>query len=161
MDANCENRRSAAAYISVSSSGNPAQLSVASQMQAIKEYAENNGAHVTDWYVDEGDSGTSMERPALKELLAAADADEKSFGTVLVWNWSKLSRSAEDFRLMKLSLGESGIELVSVCESGDSQAADGVFEGLLQALAEASRQTHREATRRGIYNARRRRLQRE
>ena len=80
MDADCENRRSAAAYIRVSSSGNPAQLSVASQMQAIKQYAENNGAHVTDWYVDEGDSGTSMERPALKELLAAADADEKSFG---------------------------------------------------------------------------------
>ena len=99
MDVNGETGGEASAYVRLSSTGSNAQLSLAAQQKAIEEYAEKNGLDVTGWYVDEGHAGTNMERPALKKLLAAAEADGQSLGTVLVWKWSRLSRSAEGLAL--------------------------------------------------------------
>ena len=156
-----EHRRRAVGYIRLPAGVHDAQLVTDAQKKAIEEYAEKNGQDVADWYVEEGHGGASMERPALKKLLAAAEADGKSLGTVLVWKWSRLSRSVEDWRLIKLSLEESGVELVSVSESGNSASAERLLGNMIQAMQEFLREQHREDTRRGIREARRRRLRGE
>ena len=156
-----EHRRLAVGYISLPAGVHDAQLMTAAHKKAIEEHAEKNGQNVADWYVEEGHGGTSMERPALKKLLAAAEADGKSLGTVLVWKWSRLSRSVEDWRLIKLSLEEAGVELVSVSESGNSASVGFYTKLMMEATQEFLREQHREDTRRGIREARRRRLQGE
>ena len=115
--------------------------SVSAQKQMIEQCAAEAGGQVSRWYVDEGCSGRSMDRPAFLCLLAEAQSEKPAFDVVLVPKWSLLSRSAEDLCSIEETLRESEIELVSVSEPGDSSASErfrkrviGAFEdGILDA----------------------------
>ena len=152
--------RSAVGYIRVSLQGDDAQKSVDEQKRSINRYADERGIEIVNWYVD----GSGVERSSLQDLLTVARSPDHSFDEVLVWRMSYLVGSIPEFHAIRSELEESGVKVVSVTESDTnspvSRSVDDIAQAVnayVQALDAYDRERHREATRRGIYLARRRR----
>lgn len=64
---------------------------------------------------DEGKSGTTLNRPALKELLERAQQD-KSVEAVLVQETDRLARNTKDHLTIRVMLQKEGVKLVSVAQ---------------------------------------------
>lgn len=56
----------------------------------LEEYAQKNNFYNIKFYVDDGYSGTSFNRPAFKELIK--NIDSGIVGTVIVKDMSRLGR---------------------------------------------------------------------
>ena len=161
---NFEEGRRAAVYIRVSSANQDTQLSIPAQKEAILKAAEESGYSVVGWYIDGesaeggdegGDSEDGFACPALKRLLTDAQSpDDRCFDTVLLYKMSKLSRQIAEAHVIKRKLGASGVTVVSMTEP---TSAERLFEGIMQAVDDFSRECHSEDIRRGIEASRRRR----
>ena len=106
--------RVAVGYVRSSVEGDGGHSSVGAQKRMIERFAAEIGVSVMDWYVDQGHNGLDMERPALQQLLAAAQSGHGSFGLVVVWEPSRLSRNPDDAAAIASLLRESGVKLVFV-----------------------------------------------
>ena len=81
---------------------------------AIDRLAGELGVRVARWYVDVGSDGRSLERPALRQLMAEARSGDGGFDRVLVYGLDRLSRNAADLANVRDRLADAGVELVSV-----------------------------------------------
>ena len=146
-------RRSAGGYIWVPLAGDDAQKCVDEHKRLINRYADERGIEIVKWYVDEG-SGSGVEQSSLQDLLTAARSPDHSFDEVLVCRMSWLIRSIPEFQ-------ESCVKVVLVTESDTSspvsRSVDDIVQAIKASMQAFHRECHREATRRGIYAARRRR----
>ena len=112
------------------------ELSIPAQQREIRAYAAaQKHAHGTGWiladsFADAGISGTTMDRPGLQSLLAAARA--RLFDILLVHKMDRLSREEIDYLLIKAELKRFGIAIVSVTEpfAGGSHPMDEMMETL-------------------------------
>jgi len=69
-------------------------------------------------YDDGGYSGGSMERPALKRLMA--DIEAKKIDVVVVYKVDRLTRSLADFSKIVEVLDRTGSSFVSITQGADS-----------------------------------------
>ena len=76
-------------------------LSISAQLKALKQYALRNDNTVTKEYVDEAESGRSIDRPSFKQMIAAARQKSPPFDTILVWKLSRFARNREDSIIYK------------------------------------------------------------
>ena len=148
----------AVGYIRLAAGGVEAEAAVEAEKAKIQEFAEGHGIKVIDWHVDVGYSGRNLHRPGLQALLAAAEAQDRGFDTVLVCAWSHLSRRPGDLAAIRTALSASGIRLVSVTQPehspgeklifGIREAADGFLK---ERLAQDIRLGLRQAARQGYW----------
>ena len=61
-----------AIYARVSSDRQDVDLSISAQLKALRDYAERNGHMVVKEYIDEAESGRSIDRPGFKQMIATA-----------------------------------------------------------------------------------------
>ena len=61
-----------ALYARVSSERQDIDLSISAQLKALREYAASNSHLVTKEYIDEAESGRSIDRPGFKQMIVAA-----------------------------------------------------------------------------------------
>ena len=66
-------------------------LSIENQKKMLSEYAERNGFRNCQFYVDDGFSGVSSNRPDYQRMLN--DVENELVGTVIVKDQSRLSRN--------------------------------------------------------------------
>ena len=59
-------------YARVSSDRQDVDLSNSAHLKALREYADRNGYRVVKEYVDEAESGRSIDRPGFKAMIGAA-----------------------------------------------------------------------------------------
>jgi DNA invertase Pin-like site-specific DNA recombinase len=139
----------AAIYARVSTQDQTCDL----QLRDLRAMASQRGLEITREYVDHGQSGAKVSRPALNDLLK--DAKRGKFRVLLVWRLDRLGRSLahlvqllEDFRV-------SNIELVSFSEGLDFSTTTGklMFQ-IVSAFAEFERESIRERVRAGVATAR-------
>lgn len=122
-------------------------VSLDAQRARIKAYAEAKGLKLLDVLADEGVSGKSLERPALKHLLDCCQRG--GVGHVIVWKLDRLTRRTRHL----LSLVEDlflarKIELHSVSESLDTSTPHGRFVlTLFGGLAQMERELIADRTR--------------
>jgi site-specific DNA recombinase len=64
--------------------------SIVNQKAILKKYADDNGFLNTEFYVDDGYSGTNFERPDFQRMIA--EMDEGRIGTIIVKDMSRLGR---------------------------------------------------------------------
>ena len=64
--------------------------SIRNQKEILKKYAEDNGFLNTQFFVDDGYSGTNFDRPEWKRLMKLAESNQ--IGTVIVKDMSRLGR---------------------------------------------------------------------
>ncbi|MCP4006338.1 MAG: recombinase family protein, partial [bacterium] len=85
----------------------------------IASQRHENWTVLTDQYDDGGFSGGNTERPALKRLLA--DAEAGRIDIIVVYKLDRLSRSLLDFLNLHRSLESLGVQIVSVTEPIDTR----------------------------------------
>ena len=74
-----------AVYARVSSDKQDVDLSISAQLKALRDYAARNGHLVVKEYVDEAESGRSIDRPGFKEMMSLARRKPKLLDAILVW----------------------------------------------------------------------------
>jgi len=93
--------------------------SIINQTNQIKYYAEKNGYTIKASYVDEGISGSSIEkRPALKRLLKNAEKGD----TIVVTNLDRLSRSIDDTNTIITKLKDIGSKLIVISQESENKS---------------------------------------
>src|SRR6266481_5109634 len=101
--------------------------SLDAQREACEAYIVSQRAEgwrlVEDGYDDGGVSGGTLERPALKRLLA--DVEAGKIDVILVYKIDRLSRSMLDFLKLVESFERHGVTFVSVTQSFNTQSAMG------------------------------------
>jgi len=89
--------------------------SLEAQEKFCSRYAQDNGYQVAGVFRDEGKSATTLDRPALKDLLAQCQQD-KSVNAVLVQETDRLARNTKDHLTIRAILKKAGIKLISVAQ---------------------------------------------
>src|SRR3990172_4028808 len=105
-------------------------LSISSQLKALRAYAEKQGWLVYREFIDEAESARSADRPAFQEMIALTKSKEKSFDAILVWKLSRFARNREDSIIYKSLLRKRGIQVVSVSEPTDDSPVGRLLEGM-------------------------------
>ena len=112
------------------------ELSIPAQLKALKKYALNRGWDVVAEYVDEAESARSANRPAFKDMIAAAKNKVKPFDSILVWKLSRFARNREDSVIYKSLLKRRKISVVSMNERVDESPAGSLLEGIIEVIDE-------------------------
>lgn len=89
--------------------------SLEAQEKLCRSFAEGNGYNITGVYRDEGRSGTSLDRPAIKELLSNCQGDN-SINAVIVQETDRLARNTKDHLTIKALLQKTDVKLISVAQ---------------------------------------------
>ena len=140
-----------ALYVRVSSErqADEAHYSIPEQIERLKSYCSAKGWTVYKIYTDGGQSGASIERPALNELIT--DARCNKFNMVLVYKLDRLSRRQKDtLYLIEDIFIKHNIDFTSVVENLDTSTPTGrAFIGLLSVFAQLEREQIQERMRMG------------
>ncbi|MBL7131063.1 MAG: recombinase family protein [Candidatus Omnitrophica bacterium] len=93
------------------------------QREYLESFAKREGLGIFKVYQEDGVSGYTTERPALKELLK--DAKEKKFDLVLVYKIDRFSRNLKDLLNLVDELSSSGVGFKSATEPFDTTTSAG------------------------------------
>lgn len=102
--------KTAAAYARYSTD-NQTENSIAYQMHEITGYCAKNNIRLTHSFIDEGESGTNMNRDGFQDMLAAAQA--KEFNTIIIYDVSRGSRDIADWFSFRKQMSELGVSVIS------------------------------------------------
>ncbi len=124
-----------ALYARVSTEEQAEKYSLNAQLEAMRQYAKEQGWEVVEEYIDPGYSGRSDKRPAFRRLIR--DALAGKFEAILVHALDRFARSRFVSVTYKALLKEQGIFIYSVTEHIDHNDVNSVvMEGMLEVMAE-------------------------
>jgi len=145
----------AALYVRVSTTDQANEgYSLSAQERALKEYVKSKGWRVHRIYRDEGVSGRTIDRPAFKKLMDAAQRG--MFDVVVVYKLDRFGRSLKDLITSINSLKEWDVDFVSLGDSIDTSTATGKLTfHIIGAIAEFESSLISERTKAGMAEAKR------
>jgi len=114
-----------AIYARVSTKEQAEKYSISSQLDRLRSFAEKEGYQVYDEYIDEGYSGTSAERPALRRLLV--DAGQGYLDMVLVYQIDRFFRDLRKVLNAVNELTTLGVSFRSITQPFDTSDPAGKF----------------------------------
>lgn len=146
----------AALYARVSSEQQTLQCAIGSQVEALKERMRDDGVAIEDdlCFVDDGYSGSTMERPALEKLRDIAWAG--GFQKLYVHSPDRLARKYAWQVLLLEELRRSGVEMVFLNRSIGVSPEEDLLLQMQGMIAEYERAKIMERSRRGKRHAARR-----
>ena len=137
-----------AIYVRVSTSGQ----TVENQERELLAHCQRQGWQVFKVYRDEGFSGAVAERPALKEMMAAAR--QGRFDLVACWKIDRIARSISHLIEVLSELKGLGIGFISLTEAINTGTAQGrMLCSFLGAIGEFERELTIERVRSGMARA--------
>lgn len=99
--------------------------SIINQRELIQSYAKNNEIELVKEYVDDGYSGTTYDRPALKNLMEEISKKNRAFDIIIV---KDLSRFGRDYigagTYIQKIFPQLHIRFISINDNYDSKHAD-------------------------------------
>jgi len=125
-----------AIYARVSSERQDVDLSISAQLKALRDYASRNGHTLVKEYVDEAESGRSIDRPGFKQMIVAARQKPLQFEAILVWKLSRFARNREDSIIYKSLLRKQGVQVVSINEPVEDTPSGRLLEGIIEVIDE-------------------------
>jgi DNA invertase Pin-like site-specific DNA recombinase len=122
------------------------------QLRELREFVERRGWQITGEYVDRGVSGSKDRRPALDQMMAAAQG--RKFDVLLVWKLDRFARSLKHLVNALAEFEALGIAFVSLRDNLDLTTPAGrlMFQ-IIGAMAEFERSLIQERVRAGLRNA--------
>jgi len=128
------------AYCRVSTDEQAAEgFSIGGQADKLRGYAELHELGPVTVIEDPGQSGKSLDRPGVQQLLAMVEAEHVRH--VLVWRLDRLSRNLGDLILLADTFGKAGVGLHSFTEKLDLSSATGrMFYNILGSFAQFYRE---------------------
>jgi site-specific DNA recombinase len=112
------------------------ELSIAAQLKALRNYAQDRGWEIYKEFVDEAKSGRSTNRPDFRRMIAFAKQRHTFFDAILVWKFSRFARNREDSIIYKSLLRKHGISVISINEQVDESPAGELLEAIIEAVDE-------------------------
>jgi site-specific DNA recombinase len=139
----------AAAYVRVSTEDQGKGYSIPTQIEACLGLAQQEGYTVQEShiFIDEGISGTTLDRPALRRLRDIIR--DGALAAVCVIDPDRLARKTGKLLVLKDELDEHGVRLLCVSHGIDDGAEGSLFFQIRGAVAEYEREKLLERTRRG------------
>lgn len=99
--------------------------SILNQRQILSDFARKEGYTNTMFFVDDGVSGTTFQRPAFQRMERMAENGE--IGTIIVKDLSRFGREQVEMgRLTQVVYPSLGIRFISIQERVDTLTGDGV-----------------------------------
>jgi len=86
--------------------------SIKKQKESLKNYACSQSTEKRKIYKDNGFSGSSLDRPALKKMIK--DIKKGKISAVVVSDISRLSRNFVDCSILEKIFKENGVEFVAL-----------------------------------------------
>ncbi len=122
------------------------------QLRELREFVERRGWQITGEYVDRGVSGSKDRRPALDQMMAAAQG--RKFDVLLVWKLDRFARSLKHLVNALAEFEALGIAFVSLRDNLDLTTPAGrlMFQ-IIGAMAEFERALIQERVKAGLRNA--------
>jgi DNA invertase Pin-like site-specific DNA recombinase len=122
------------------------------QLRELREFVERRGWQISGEYVDRGVSGSKDRRPALDQMMAAAQG--RKFDVLLVWKLDRFARSLKHLVNALAEFDALGIAFVSLHDNLDLTTPAGrlMFQ-IIGAMAEFERALIQERVRAGLRNA--------
>lgn len=139
------NKKRAFIYCRVSTTEQAEEgYSLSEQENRLKKYCEAMDWIIADVFIDGGYSGSTLDRPAMKEMIKQVEKHKTD--VVLVDKLDRLSRSQSDtLNLIQKVFEPNDVAFVSRAESFDTSSAYGMaMVGILAAFAELERKKIRE-----------------
>src|SRR3984893_2998689 len=123
------------------------------QLRELREFVERRGWQITGEYVDRGVSGSKDRRPALDQMMAAAQG--RKFDVLLVWKLDRFARSLKHLVNALAEFEALGIAFVSLRDNLDLSTPSGrlMFQ-IIGAMAEFERALIQERVKAGLKSAR-------
>lgn len=101
-------------------------MSIQNQKTFLSQYAANNGFTDYTFYVDDGFSGTSFERPDFKRMIK--DIESGKIGTVIVKDLSRLGREyLQTGYYTEIFFPQNDVRFIAVNDGVDSVNGDNEF----------------------------------
>jgi site-specific DNA recombinase len=127
----------AALYARVSSEKQAEKdLSIPSQLDAMREFASKNGWEIYREFVDEAESARTDKRPAFQEMISLSKQKIPPFQMILVWKYNRFARNRTDSGFYKAQLKKLGISVVSLNEKIDDSPGGFMWEGMIELMDE-------------------------
>ena len=122
------------------------------QLRELREFVERRGWQIAGEYVDRGVSGSKDRRPALDQMITAAQS--RKFDVLLVWKLDRFARSLKHLVNALAEFEALGIAFVSLRDNLDLTTPAGrlMFQ-IIGAMAEFERALIQERVRAGLRNA--------
>ena len=115
-------------YLRVSTTKQVEGASLDTQQKMCQDWASRNDVLVKEIYHDDGVSAKTLDRPAMKEMLAYLEANKGSINYLITYQTDRLTRNATDFFTLRTLLHKLGIEYKNI----NSSLEDSVNEELIQ-----------------------------
>lgn len=106
------------------------KFGIEAQKQQIMEYCQKNDMQISNWYIDEGESGAKMDRPAFDRLIYG-DVQNPPVEAAIVAKSDRVARDIEIYYYYKMQLRLKGITLISISEDFGKF---GVFSDMLESF---------------------------
>jgi site-specific DNA recombinase len=121
--------------------------SLAQQLEALRDYAEQEGYEVLEEVQDAGQSGASLERPGMdrvRDLVAA-----RGVSVVLAQDRDRFAREPAYLYLLREDFAKHGTEIRALNDRGDGSPEGDLTDGILDQIGKYERLKIAERTRRG------------
>ena len=113
-----------------------ADLSVAEQLGALRDYADKNGYVVSCEYVDEAEGGRIADRPEFCKMIDEAAKPKAPFRAILIWKFSRFTRKRQHDVAFKAMLRRKGVRVVSIAEHADDTLTGKLMEAIIESVDE-------------------------
>ncbi len=136
----------AVAYCRVSTDGQVGEdkFGIEAQREQIKEYCEKNDIEVSQWFIDEGVSGTAKKRPAFDKILGG-EVTNPPVQYIIVAKADRIARDINLYYAYKSMLKDLDLEILSVAEdwSAQDKLTAMIIENFMAVAAEIERENIR------------------
>lgn len=140
------------AYIRVSTDGQVGEdkFGIDAQKNAIMEYCASNDMQISQWYIDEGESGVKESRPQLDTILFG-ELQNPPVEAVVVYKSDRMARDIKLYFYYMMLLEKRHMSLISVTEPivDDGTGLGTVYQVLMMFVAEQERKNITRRTRGG------------
>lgn len=91
------------------------EMAVESQKHCIENYAKQKNINIDCYYIDDGYSGTNLDRPQLRQMLREVKSKNIKKG-IIVKDLSRISRDDIGVHKVLQSITKRGVQLISTLE---------------------------------------------
>ena len=131
------------AYCRVSTDGQVGEdkFGIIEQKNIVMDYCASHDMQISEWYIDEGESGAKESRPALDELLYG-EVKNPPITAVIVPKSDRIARDIKLYFYYMMVLERKNIALISATEEvvNDDTGLGNVYKALIMFVAEKERE---------------------
>ena len=98
--------------------GEDESTSITNQKAIIEDWAKQNGFIITKWYIDDGYSGYSMNRPDFNELKN--DLNDGHVNVIIAKHLSRIGRKGWEVNLFLENIQEAGKRVITITDGYDT-----------------------------------------